>query len=922
MLLALLLAAQLQSPVDSGAAAGARNPAYATDGRLAVAIRGHLWIRDRAGSWTQRTTGDAWDREPAWFAGGDSLVFSSNRGGRFALWVVGARGGEPRQLTSGPGDEGQPTVAGGGRIVFVRGRGPAAQLWVRAADGSESRLRPRSSGEAWPSASADGRRIAYVATSERESQLHVATIDSMADDRVVATGRQIERPAWSPDGARLAYTAASPRPGVYVTTPLGAYVNMVSTRRAESAWTPDGTHLLLVERPADDVAYNGDPDRLGDRDADNVLTDRGRLWMVEAPPAPDAGLSTMASAPVNQAALNARAFDELWSRTARLYYGDTSATQRLASWRALGEKFRPRALAARTTPELESVLHAMLRERPPYRNSATGRAAISSASPSATAAGLEILRRGGNVVDAAVAVSFALAVAEPDASGPGGYGQMLVFRKGMAEPTLIEFMTRVPEDATLSNVTQLPADGPGLVNVPGTVAAMYHAWERFGSHAVPWSDLLAPAIRAAREGFPVSDGLATTLATEREHFLKYPGSRALFFPHGQPLQAGDTLRNPDLAWTLEQVAAGGADAFYKGEVARRLVTDLRAHGSVIRMTDLARYYAADRAPVHGTYRGFTLYSSAPPVSGGADLVATLNNLEHVRQPAPFTDDASTLNAMIQAWQLVPSGRNRIADPGLWPVNIEPFTNKDTATARWRCYDPAHALPSAAFRGDSLACEGPGLRTSKLDITNDEFNFGETHAAGTTAFTVADADGNIVAVTQTLGTWGGNFYVSPGLGFLYNDKLASYASDSMAYGARLPYARHGSTIAPTIIFKGTGTGMQPWGAVGAAGNSWITSAVYQTTVGLIDDHLDPQAALELPRFLLGGRGTGSQGITVQVEDGYAPDVVARLREMGYTVQPVSLMGELREGYGAALRIHDGRVTAGADPRRSGTAGAVP
>jgi gamma-glutamyltranspeptidase len=736
----------------------------------------------------------------------------------------------------------------------------------------------------------------------------------------------------------LSFTIGGARPGVFVAPRDGRYQNLVSPRYAASAWTPDGRRIALVDLPEDDVSYNGDPDRLGDRDANNLLGAAGRLWTVDAPAPVDAGLAVAPSdarAPfagdAARAERNTTAFDQLWRRTARLYYGMSddgtadAASQGSAEsaarsrWESLRSKYRPRAIAAKSEDELRAVLYAMLRERPPYRASASGRAAVSSAHPVATAAGLEILRKGGNVVDATAAVSFALGVVEPDASGPGGYGQMLVYRTGMNTPQLIEFMSRVPEDAGLSNAElapggRLPDDGPVLANVPGTVAAMHLAFRRYGSGKVSWSDILAPAIRAARDGYVVSDGLATTLATEREHFLKYESSRALFFRDGQPLRAGDTLRNPDLAWTLEQIAKGGADAFYRGEIARRIVADLRGKGNAIKLTDLARYYAAEREPVSGTYRGHTIYSSAPPVAGGAQLVGTLNLLEQYRDAKPYTDDAGTLHAMLSAWLLVPSSRNRIADPGLWPVNVEPITNKDTARARWRCFDPAHALAPEAVRGDSLLCTE---RRAELELPE------RGHSTGTTAFTVADAEGNVVAVTQTLGTWGGNFYVTPGLGFLYNDKLGSYGNDPSAYGARLPFARHGSTIAPTIVFSpATNGAARPIAALGAAGNAWITAAVYQTLVGLIDQHLDPQAALELPRFLLGFRGSGERAITVQMEDGFSPEVMRRLEALGYRPQLVSLMGELREGYGAAVTIGAGKVTAGADPRRSGAAGAIP
>ena len=874
---ALAFTALLQAATDSASPAGAHNPAFARDGQLAAAIAGHLWIRGADGTWTQLTSGGSWDREPAWTARGDSVVFSSNRSGAFALWTVATHGGEPAALTHGP-DDGQPAIAADGRVFFVRGRRGAGQLWVRTADGTEQRVTRGMIAESWPAVSVDGKRLAYVAATENASALHVSSLDATDRDAAIVTERAIEHPTWSPDGTRLAFASAGPAPdaaagrggrggggamgGVYVTSLDGRYVNLLSTTRAEPAWNPDGAHVVLVERTQDDVAYNGDPDRVGDRDAVNLFSDRGRMWTLDAPVPPDAGLARTAIAATDRAQRNADAFDQLWTRDARLYYSDSTAGERRARWDALRTKYRPRAVAVKSDDELKDVLHSMLGERPPYRNSATGRAAVSSAHPVATVAGLEILRKGGNVVDAAAAVSFALGVVEPDASGPGGYGQMLIFQRGMQDPKLLEFMTRVPEDAGLGSPA-MPADGRlpdgpgGIVNVPGTVAAMHLAWKKYGSGKVTWADIVAPAIRAAREGYVVSEGLATTLATERERFAKYESSRALFFKDGEPLHAGATIKNPDLAWTLEQIAAGGSDGFYKGEVAKRLITDLRAHGSVMKLTDLSRYFAAEREPVSGTYRGYTLYSSTPPVAGGAQLVATMNLLEHMKDPKPYADDAGTLNAMIQAWQLVPGGRGRIADPSLWPVDITPYVSKDTAAARWRCSNATHAIGAAAIRGDSIACTA-GTRTSMIEVTNDEFNHGETRAAGTTAFTVADADGTIVAVTQTLGTWGGNFYVSPGLGFLYNDKLDSYGTDPSAYGTRIPFARHCSTIAPTIVFKGTDAKKQPFAAVGAAGNNWITAAVYQTIVGLIDQKLDPQAALELPRFLLGGGGGGGRG----------------------------------------------------------------
>jgi gamma-glutamyltranspeptidase len=952
MLSFVLAALLLQSTVgDSNSAA--RDPAFARDGRLAVSVQGDIWVVSPSGTWTRITSGGAWDREPAWSPDGSSIVFSSDRAGNFDIWqvAVGANGAQSdaRRLTSSPLPESQPVVARDGRIIFVRGRLGAAQLWLRDANGAETRLTKDRAAEQWPAISPDGNRIAYVSLADGTRKLHVRALDT-GRDSVALTDARIEHVAWSPAGDRISWTASGARGAVYVTPLDGRYANVLSTRHAASAWNPDGRTIALADIPANEtippVGYNGDPDRTGDREANLLAAAHGKLWTIDAPAAPDQHLAQQGAPAANdRAQRNADAFDQVWNRTAALYYSAPDAAARRAQWEALKTKYRPRALAAATDDELQTVVHDMLREHPPYRQAATGRAAVSSAHPVATAAGLEMLSKGGNVVDAAVAVSFTLGVVEPDASGPGGYGQMLIHEVGMDRPQLIEFMTRTPEDVGSMSPAQAgraPEGGPTLVNVPGTVAAMYLAWQKYGSKKLSWSDLLQPAIRAARDGYIVSEGLATTLATEREQFMKSDAAKALFFRNDEPLHAGDTLRNPDLVWTLEQIAKGGADAFYKGEIARRMVTDLHAKGNPMKLSDLARYYAAERVPISSTYRGYAFYSPAPPVSGGAELAAKMNMLELYPNPKPYTDDAGTLNAMIEAWQLIPATRNRIADPGLWPVNTEPFTSKDTARARWRCFDPDKALAPGTLRGDTLTCAQADRKTASIDVDQPPACLAMGYdwppaqpcrSAGTTAFAIADADGNAVAATQTLGTWGGNFYVTPGLGFLYNDKLSPFGGDPNAYGARLPFSRGGSTITPTLVLDGGGRARRAVMAFGAAGNEWITPAVYQIFEGMVDQHLDPQAALELPRFSIGGgigggRGGGrggaaaQTGTLVRIEDGFAPGVMKRLEQMGYRLQLVSLPGELREGYGAAVRIEKGKVTAGADPRRAGAAGAVP
>ena len=927
---------------------GARRPA-GHRGQLAVQRDGHLYLVQLAGGReisapVQLSMGSAFHRDPAWSS--TTFYYASDSTGNYDLFergidTKGAPTGSARRLTSHPAHDVAPS-AGGRTIVWQRGLGNESRIWMREGDAPERRLTTSEQTERRPRISDDGKVIAWIVFTENTRRVVV-------NERTVFTDPGIEDIALSPRGDRL---AVSTRSGVVIVPTRGStYTNLLSRMHGDVDWSRDGVYVTVAEYREVSVSYNGDPDRGVDRSAHErvMLGADSALRMLNfvAPIAPDDGtMAVRGPLPTDRRSANATAFDRVWERSARLYFSDAAATARRATWTRLRDRYRPLALAAPSDTALQQVIHQLLRERPPLREEATGKAAVSSAHPVATQAGLEIFAKGGNAVDAAVAVSFALGVVEPDASGIGGYGEMVIALKGK-QPTLIEFMSRVPEEGGLTNTSLLvngryPSDGPVLVNVPGTVAGMYLAWQRHGSKRIAWADLVAPAIRAARNGYSVSDGLATTLATEREHFAKYEGSRALFFRNGEPLQAGDTIRNPDLAWVLEQIATKGADGFYKGEVATKYAGDLRAKGNAMKVSDLARYFANEREPVCGTYRGYRLCSGAPPVSGGADLVARLNLLEQFPAPQRYDDHAPTLHAMLSAWFLTPSSRNKIADPAMWPVDVASIVHKDTARVRWQCYRADSALTPASVRGDTLAClkaRAAALRSASPADDAAEASTGTAlhedphapcgddharemtvcHAAGTTAYTVADADGNAVAVTQTLGTWGGNFYVTPGLGFLSNDKLTSYGTDPTQYGSRLPFARHGSTLAPTIAFKGD----RPVFAVGAAGNAWITSAVYQTLLGGLDYNLGPQAALELPRFLPGGGGPGTGAgtrFTLQLEDGFAPQVIARLRALGYDLSFVSARGELREGYGAAIRINAKSVTAGADPRRAGAAGA--
>jgi gamma-glutamyltranspeptidase/glutathione hydrolase len=929
--------------------------------RIAVSLLDQIWTLRPDGrdprvlaAWPAGTPAVV-ERDPSWAPDARRVAFAADLGSGFDLYVA-EDGGLPRRLTITPGDERHPSWTPDGRLVFAHRAREQWGLMSINVDGSGAGVLPpievvidSPADEQYPAVSPDGTRVAYVSSLQDErgaDDVWVRPLEGpaalpegrdypasarQAEDRpwrVTATRERESHPTWDPAGTRLAFAASSDGEGaVWVaaapsaaaladrrtTRPSidGAPI-LVSRLRSQPAWSPDGRVLLLADLPAEWPAYNGNPARLPGEPP--PLFERGAgftLRTIPAPQPPDAGAVGVASAITPDADRWSLAFDRTWQLLRNLYYqAGPSAT----AWEALRDQLRPKAAAARSGAELERVVDDLVTRQPLVRAPISSRdAMVVSGHRLASEAGARVLAQGGNIVDAAIAVSFALGVVEPDASGIGGDGMALLFLNGMREPLVIDYKDQSPIHATLTNADifregRLVNDGPAAANIPGVVAGMDHLHRRYGSGRFSWTQLLAPAIALASDGFDLDEALPSTLREGRAVLERYPEASRVYLPNGRVPRAGERFANTDYAATLRAIAAEGADAFYRGSIARRIAADMEVNGGIIGLEDLAQYQVIERAPVSGRYRGLPIFGAPPPVSTGTSLIETLQILDRygAARGTQLRDAPDYLHHVIEAWK-VRDPLRRVADPALWPVEVAPHLDPVHAATLFGRIDPAHAMP---FSEDA-------------DTTGQ--GQGERIGRGTTAFAVGDASGNVIVVTQTLSTWGGSFYVSKGLGFLYNNHLRSYRTVRGAYGQLLPLMRSSSTSAPTLVCEEVDGTLRPRLAVGAAGNAWIAASVYSIILGHVDGGLHAQAAVEAPRLLVGRDPADPAGLAprVQIEDRFPAAVLDDLAARGHRFQKIGRKGEYRYGYAAVLEFDQaaGRLEGGAEPRRSHAAVAV-
>jgi len=528
---------------------------------------------------------------------------------------------------------------------------------------------------------------------------------------------------------------------------------------------------------------------------------------------------------------------------------------------------------------------------------------VVSQSEIASRVGAEVLRDGGNAVDAAVATAFALAVTHPTAGNIGG-GGFLLYRPADGEPVAFDFREMAPAKAT---PTMFLVDGKYSrevhhnshlsVGVPGTVAGLHLAWKERG--ALPWRRLVDPAIRLARDGFVVTDGLARSLRGVLPSMKRFPASVAQFSKNGVPYEAGDVLRQPDLARTLERIAAQGPAGFYRGETALLIETAMAAGGGLITRDDLSAYQARSRVPVRGTYRGYDLFSMPPPSSGGTALIQILNILEGFDIKATGHGAAATAHLMIE------SMRRAFADRARWLGDPD--------------FNPA--IPVARLTSKEYAAElRAGISLDRATVSSPTGFEWPAESEETTHLTVVDARRNALALTYTLEAGYGSKIVVPGTGFLLNNEMGDFnAGPGLTTTEGLigtdpnlaaPHKRMLSSMSPTILSKDGRLFM----VTGSPGGRTIINTVLHTILNVVDFGMNAQEAIDAPRF----HHQWLPDRTDVERFGLSPDTLALLRGKGHLVQTTRSLGVAE----AIVYREKEDVLEGGSDRRAPDGAAVP
>ncbi len=515
---------------------------------------------------------------------------------------------------------------------------------------------------------------------------------------------------------------------------------------------------------------------------------------------------------------------------------------------------------------------------------------IASQHAEASRAGVEILQAGGNAMDAAVAVGFALAVVHPQAGNIGGGGFMLVRTADGAEHFL-DYREKAPaaatatmyQDAQGNVVPDISLVGYKAIAVPGSVAGLAYAQKKWGK--LPLAQVMAPAIKLAREGFALTYEDAQNFRDK--DLARFPASRRIFQRDGKYYEQGEIFRQPELARTLERIAAN-ADEFYHGKMAQELAAFMQKGGGLITAQDLASYKVVERQPVHGTYRGYQIISAPPPSSGGVALVEMLNILEGYDLARYGNRSAESIHLVTEAFRRAFFDRAEfLGDPDFAKIPVAQLIDKRYGRAWRESLNPDKASASADLRRPAI------------------FNQLETYAAAhplkvgaetdhTTHYSVVDAQGNAVAVTTTLNDTMGSRVTAEGLGFLLNDEMDDFSSKPgvpNGYGliqgpanAIGPNKRPLSAMTPTIVLRPATDKEQKaqlYLVLGSPGGPRIISTVANILLGVVDHGMNIQEAVNAPRF-------HHQWLPdkLYMERGFSPDTTKLLQRMGHALAPSS------------------------------------
>ncbi len=560
----------------------------------------------------------------------------------------------------------------------------------------------------------------------------------------------------------------------------------------------------------------------------------------------------------------------------------------------------------------------------PVRMGAKG--AVVANHPLAAQAGLQTLMRGGNAVDAAVTVGFALGPAEPQGSSIGGDGFVMVYMRDRQEIKVANGTGAAPLAATPDKYGDgIPLTTFKAVSVPGIVDALLSAHEKYGS--LPLETCLEPAIELCEDGVPVSH-FQSVSAAKYDVLMTAPTSAAVFAPNGKPLAPGDLRRNPDLANTYRQIAREGRGAFYEGDIAKEMVRFSEANDGLLSMEDLKRHRVRWDDPISTTYRGRTVYE-APPNSTGHVLLQELNLFEHVDPAdAPYLS-AESIHMMVEAKRLAFADREAyVADPEFVDIPMEGMLNKEYAISRFMQIDPERVMESVE-PGDAWSFQDrepdeskryfrPGVRTG---------NGAPVPSGGseTTHFCVVDRWGNSVGELQSIQTMFGSCLIAGSTGILMNNRMTYWHLAEDHINRLVPGQRVRHTMNPVMVFSGPvgqgGQGGRLELVCGTPGADTQVQTNFQVVTGVFDYGLTVAEALEGPRWTHYQAGTDStyphgERNALSIEDRVSGETVDSLRERGHEVD---LVGPF-EGNGSegAIQVQQesGALMAASDPRRDG------